>query len=90
MVTDFVNEAIPIVKCKSRPGEQLEFEVDIKALKNVFNQPEVADNPIALYSIAGKRRGGKSFLLNLLLYYDAAGKVNLLNMFEVSNTHFLA
>ena len=85
---DFANEAVPIVKCKSKPGEQLEFEVDIQALKNVFNQPEVADNPIALYSIAGKRRGGKSFLLNLLLYYDAAGKVSLLNMFEVSKAHF--
>ena len=83
------NNAVPIVICTSKEEEDLKFDIDEEAIREVFTQEEIIDLPVALYSIAGRRRGGKSFLLNLLLYYEALGKVSTWsrgNITQASNT----
>ena len=52
------------------------FEFHLDAVQKIFNQPEIANKPIALYSICGKRRSGKSFLLNLFLRHLEVGQVS--------------
>ncbi|CAK8677477.1 unnamed protein product [Clavelina lepadiformis] len=46
---------------------KLEFHHN--AFEEVFSQKNVSNTPIAIYSIAGKLREGKSFLLNLFMKY---------------------
>ncbi|CAK8691430.1 unnamed protein product [Clavelina lepadiformis] len=43
--------------------------MDKVALKNLAEHPDVIHNPVAVISIAGAMREGKSFLLNLLIMY---------------------
>ncbi|XP_076808981.1 uncharacterized protein LOC143452043 [Clavelina lepadiformis] len=45
------------------------YHLDRRALKKIFGRDEVVNKPVAIYSIAGECRQGKSFLLNLLLQY---------------------
>lgn len=44
-------------------------ELDLIALMKILRNPDYADYPIALYSISGPFRSGKSFLLSLLVHY---------------------
>ena len=41
--------------------------IDMEALGKVLNNPEYKDHLVAIYSVAGPFRSGKSFLINLLL-----------------------
>ena len=59
------------------------FHEDV--LEDVFNQKEIAQKPVALYSIAGKRRSGKSFLLHLLMRFIETGKVSVIQRKLISN-----
>jgi atlastin len=45
------------------------FELDEAAVKSVLFQPEVRNRKIAIVSIVGAFRRGKSFLLNFMLRY---------------------
>ncbi|CAK8679704.1 unnamed protein product [Clavelina lepadiformis] len=45
------------------------FEFYQERVEKIFLQEGVANTPVAIYSIAGKLRQGKSFLLNLFLRY---------------------
>jgi len=43
--------------------KEKKFEFHWEAVEQIFNQPGIADKPVALYSICGKRRSGKSQIL---------------------------
>jgi hypothetical protein len=45
------------------------FELDEAAVKRVLLQPQVRNRKIAIVSIVGAFRRGKSFLLNFILRY---------------------
>eukprot|EP00736_Rhodelphis_marinus_P003744 Rmarinus@m.12542 len=45
------------------------FELDEDALQKIFLKPEVVDTEVAIISVAGAFRKGKSFLLDLMLRY---------------------
>lgn len=45
------------------------FELDEEALANIVCQDHVKDRPIAVISVAGAFRKGKSFLLDFFLRY---------------------
>ncbi|XP_047023304.1 atlastin-2-like [Helicoverpa zea] len=45
------------------------FELDVEALQRVLLRPEVRHLPVALVSVAGAYRGGKSFMLDFFLRY---------------------
>jgi atlastin len=45
------------------------FELDEAAVKSVLLQPQVRNRKIAIVSIVGAFRRGKSFLLNFMLRY---------------------
>jgi len=45
------------------------FELDVKALQRVLLDPRVRDRHVAVLSIAGVQRLGKSFILNYLIRY---------------------
>ncbi|XP_076824999.1 uncharacterized protein LOC143470631 isoform X2 [Clavelina lepadiformis] len=51
------------------------FKFDLEALKSVLLQEIVTDLPVAIYSIAGTFRKGKSFLLNLFVRYWETGEL---------------
>jgi atlastin len=57
------------------------FELDEAAVKSVLLQPQVKNRKIAIVSIVGAFRRGKSFLLNFMLRYLNA-KVNLTNQIK--------
>ena len=59
------------------------FIVNEEAIKSVFNQQNYSHLPVALYSISGKRRGGKSFLLHLFMHYIEQNGVSILEYFKV-------
>ena len=69
------DEALTSVHIVDYITKKKRFEFHWDAIQKIFSQPEIADKPVALYSICGKRRSGKSFLLNLLLRYLEAGQV---------------
>ncbi|RWS30437.1 atlastin-2-like protein [Leptotrombidium deliense] len=50
-------------------SETREFELDIDALSSILLRDKVRDKPVAVISIAGDFRKGKSFLLNFFLNY---------------------
>lgn len=50
-------------------SEKKEFELDVEALSSILLHPDVKDKPVAIVSIAGDFRKGKSFLLNFFLRY---------------------
>jgi len=43
--------------------------INPEALELIFGNPEVRDKPVAIYSVAGAYRKGKSFILNLFRRY---------------------
>ena len=53
----------------------LNIELDILALISVLRNPNYANYPVAIYSIAGPYRSGKSFLQNLLIHYIQSSQV---------------
>ena len=55
------------------------YSVDENQLETVFGQKSVADLPVAVYSVAGAFRKGKSFMLNFFIRFLTAvteGKVS--------------
>ncbi|CAL8111521.1 unnamed protein product [Orchesella dallaii] len=67
--TGEVGEAIQIVNSN---GEH-SFELDEEALAKVLLQDEIKDLPVAVVSIAGAFRKGKSFMLDFFLRYLQSG-----------------
>lgn len=47
----------------------MELELNEVALEKILMDENLRDKPVAVISINGKYREGKSFLLNLLLHY---------------------
>jgi len=79
ILTDFPGdskkEAVQIIR---RDPETKDFVANQHLLQHVFCQDAVAEKKIAIYSIAGKFREGKSFMLNFFLRFLRAvreGKV---------------
>ena len=52
----------------SQTGETI-LQIDVKAVNEVLGNPEYQDHYVAIYTIAGPSRSGKSFLLSLLYHY---------------------
>lgn len=55
------------------------FELDLDALEGILLQDKVRDKPVAVVSIAGDFRKGKSFLLNFFLSYLTYGDSEWIN-----------
>ncbi|XP_076805798.1 atlastin-3-like [Clavelina lepadiformis] len=51
------------------PKEDGSYDMNKVALKNLAEHPDVIHNPVAVISIAGAMREGKSFMLSLLTLY---------------------
>lgn len=64
-----VGEAIQIVNS----NDEHSFELNEDALEKVLLQEEIKDLPVAVVSIAGAFRKGKSFMLDFFLRYLKAG-----------------
>lgn len=47
-------------------NSDLEFQYDV--FKQVINKPELLEVPVAIYSIAGPTKTGKSYLLNVFYH----------------------
>nr|XP_039255813.1 golgin subfamily A member 6-like protein 22 [Styela clava] len=45
------------------------MRINHDALRNVLIRPEIGDRPVAIISVAGRMRTGKSFLLNFIIRY---------------------
>lgn len=50
-------------------NEPYQFALNTAALKQIFQDPRVVDSKVAILSVAGSCRHGKSFLLNFFLKY---------------------
>jgi len=50
-------------------GTSPPYSLDSRTLQQIFAEGPAAHLPVAIYSVAGKYRTGKSFLLNLLHTY---------------------
>ncbi|XP_077531300.1 atlastin-2-like isoform X3 [Haemaphysalis longicornis] len=62
-----------------RPKDDGTFEMDKEALRGILLSPHVRDKPVAIVSVAGAFRKGKSFLLGFFLrYMRSADKDNWL------------
>ncbi|XP_077530861.1 atlastin-2-like isoform X3 [Haemaphysalis longicornis] len=62
-----------------RPKDDGTFEMDKEALRGILLAPHVRDKPVAIVSVAGAFRKGKSFLLGFFLrYMRSADKDNWL------------
>lgn len=66
-----VGEAIQIVN--SNDNDEHSFELNTAALEKVLLQDEIKDLPVAVVSIAGAFRKGKSFMLDFFLRYLKSG-----------------
>jgi len=53
------------VQCEGAASEEI-LLVDINAIEDVLGNSEYKDHYVAIYTIAGPTRSGKSFLLSLL------------------------
>jgi len=62
-------------KVKTEQGSAV--VIDIEALHKVLNNPKYADYPVAVYSIIGSFRSGKSFLLNNWIHYIKSQTVSI-------------
>nr|CAB3224320.1 atlastin-2 [Phallusia mammillata] len=70
---DHLPKPVPIVFA----NENHQFELDEDAIASILLQNDVANVPVAVISVAGAFRKGKSFLLNFMLrYLSAEGKEN--------------
>ena len=62
-------ELVELAKTKnSTSGEEILF-VDVDAVREVFGNPKYKDYYVAVYTIAGPTRSGKSFLFSLLWHF---------------------
>ncbi|XP_076816473.1 uncharacterized protein LOC143462270 [Clavelina lepadiformis] len=52
------------------------YELNQNELEKLFSHPDVVNKPVAIYSLAGTMRQGKSFLLNLFLRYLQSKRSN--------------
>lgn len=64
-----MGEAIQIVNS----NDEHSFELNEEALEKVLLQDDIKDLPVAVVSIAGAFRKGKSFMLDFFLRYLKAG-----------------
>ncbi|XP_061729264.1 uncharacterized protein LOC133534193 [Cydia pomonella] len=60
---------VTVVREGGRDADGAQFELDEAALAELLLRPGVAARPVALVSVAGAFRGGKSFLLDFMLRY---------------------
>lgn len=67
------DHAIPLV----HKNENGEFISNLSEIEEILTDPEVRDLKVAIISVAGKYRRGKSFLLNFFLRYLYAKVINL-------------
>jgi len=51
------------------PTTDNRFDLDVRAMQRVLLDPRVRDRHVAVLSIAGVQRLGKSFILNYLIRY---------------------
>ena len=63
------------------------FDFDLEALEKILLNPHVCDKKVAVLSVAGSCRKGKSFLLNFFLKYLQA-RVNSSSSYGL-NVHVL-
>eukprot|EP00088_Acartia_fossae_P026749 TRINITY_DN27537_c0_g1_i5.p1 TRINITY_DN27537_c0_g1~~TRINITY_DN27537_c0_g1_i5.p1 ORF type:complete len:614 (+),score=188.30 TRINITY_DN27537_c0_g1_i5:33-1844(+) len=72
-----------------RINEQIEegpdrYELDVEAMREIFDRDDVRDRPICVLTVAGAMRQGKSFLLNFVLrYLKSADKENWIESEEM-------
>lgn len=66
-----LSKPVPIVFV----NESHQFELDEAAITSILMQNDVANVPVAVISVAGAFRKGKSFLLNFLLRFLEADEV---------------
>ena len=52
-----------------KTAEKKTLVLNTEALQNVLKDPDCCDLPVVVICLAGPFRTGKSFFLNLLLYY---------------------
>ena len=71
-----MDEGKPIQIVVANPDHS--FDLDVEALESIVCQEHVKDMPIAVISVAGAFRKGKSFLLDFFLRYLKAN-VSLFN-----------
>ncbi|XP_063370653.1 atlastin-like [Cydia amplana] len=64
-----LGRGVRVVRAGGRDADGAQFEPDEAALAELLLRPGVASRPVALVSVAGAFRGGKSFLLNFMLRY---------------------
>jgi len=62
-----MDEGKPIQIVVANPDHS--FDLDVEALESIVCQEHVKDMPIAVISVAGAFRKGKSFLLDFFLRY---------------------
>uniref|UniRef100_A0A2A4K8V3 GB1/RHD3-type G domain-containing protein n=1 Tax=Heliothis virescens TaxID=7102 RepID=A0A2A4K8V3_HELVI len=70
------SEGLQVVKLGQ---EDAPFELDVAALERVLLRPDVRHLPVALVSVAGAYRGGKSFMLDFFLRYLNANRASQLS-----------
>ena len=66
MPEDAEEDGHPVTILRSKDGN---FELDEAALRDILLRPDVKDKEVALISITGAFRQGKSFLLDFILRY---------------------
>ena len=67
--SDHSAKLVPLTKTeRTDKGEEI-LLIDVDALNEVLGNPEYKDHYVAIYTIAGPTRTGKSFLLSLLWHY---------------------
>ena len=60
------NEFVQLTKTKTSANGEEMLVVDLDAVKAVLGNPDYSDHYVAIYTIAGPTRSGKSFLFSLL------------------------
>jgi len=57
--------------------EEHNFELDVEALESVLLQEDIKNLPVAIVSVAGAFRKGKSFILDFFIRYLRSGVRNI-------------
>ena len=63
------SEVVQLTKTQIDSTGQKILQVDLEAVNEVFGNPSYKEYHVAVYTIAGPSRTGKSFLLSLLFHY---------------------
>lgn len=61
-------------------GGNHEFDLDEEKLREILLNPKIQDKKVAVISVAGAFRKGKSFILNFFLRYLSAKVCYMLNI----------